>query len=57
MIAFPVALEHGGLVHRESGGGRKFLIVPGLFVADQTVHRVGIAEIEMLVFPAVTGVT
>ena len=39
-----------------TGGGGKFFIGPGLFVADQAVDIFRFGEIESIVFPSVPGV-
>lgn len=57
MVCFPVALEDHGLRCGVAGTCRKFFIGPGLFVANQTIDFGLVAEIKVISFPAISGMT
>jgi hypothetical protein len=57
IIGFFVALKNGGFGNGVSGTSGKFFIGSGLLMADQAVDLGLVAEIEILVFPSITGMT
>ena len=57
IIGFFVAFENFGFGNGVAGTSGKFFIRSGLFMADQAINLGLVAEIEILVFPSIAGMT
>jgi hypothetical protein len=57
VIGLFISGKHFLNLDRVAGRCREFFIGPCLFMANQTIHLCLIRKIELIVFPAISGVT